>query len=71
LIAEILIQYGKDPKTPVAVIERGLRKDQRVTIGPLSRIGSLAKERRVRPPAVIVIGWVVTLYKEGEGIIPL
>jgi uroporphyrin-III C-methyltransferase len=71
LIAELLIQYGKDPATPVAVIERGLRKDQRVTIGPLSRIGSLAKKRQVRPPAVIVIGWVVTLYKEGEVIIPL
>ena len=37
---------------------------------PLSRIGSLARERNVRPPAVIVIGWVVSLYREGDQIIP-
>jgi len=71
VIAEALIQHGKDPATPVAIIERGLRKDQRVTTGPLNRIGSLARERNVRPPAVIVIGWVVSLYREGDHLIPL
>jgi uroporphyrin-III C-methyltransferase len=71
LIADTLIQRGKDPGTPVAVIERGLRKDQRVTTGPLSQIGTLVREGGVRPPAVIVIGWVVSLYREGDWIIPL
>jgi uroporphyrin-III C-methyltransferase len=50
--------------TPVAVIERGLRPDERVTTGPLSRIAEIAKERGVRPPAVIVIGGVVSLFVE-------
>lgn len=61
-IAEALIHHGRDPATPVAVIERGLRRDQRVTVGPLDRIAPLAEERSVRPPAVIVIGGVVELY---------
>jgi uroporphyrin-III C-methyltransferase len=61
-IAEILVRHGRDPATPVAVIERGLRRDQRVTIGRLDEIGPLSKGRGVRPPAVIVIGGVVELY---------
>jgi uroporphyrin-III C-methyltransferase len=70
-IAEILIAEGKDPATPVAIIERGLRKDQRVTIGSLDGIGTLSRERGVIPPAVIVIGEVVSLYNEGELLIPV
>jgi len=61
-IAEVLIAHGRDPATPAAVIERGLRPDQRVTVGRLDAIAALAAERGVRPPAVIVIGGVVELY---------
>lgn len=61
-IAKALIANGKSGDTPVAVIERGLRKDRRVTTGPLSRIGTIAADAGVRPPAVIVIGDVVGLY---------
>jgi uroporphyrin-III C-methyltransferase len=70
-IAEILVAAGKDPETPVAIIERGLRKDQRVTTGRLAEIGRLARETGVKPPAVIVIGDVVSLYHEGELLIPV
>ena len=70
-IAASLITHGKDPETLVAIIERGLRKDQRVTTGPLAGIGTIAREAGVRPPAVIVIGGVVSLYEEGKEIIPL
>ncbi len=65
-IAEALIKSGKDPSTPVAVIENGLRPDQRVTTGPLGDIGAIAKNAGVRPPAVIVIGGVVSLYNKDE-----
>lgn len=61
-IADVLVAHGRDPATPVAVIERGLRIDQRVTVGRLDAIADLAAERRVKPPAVIVIGGVVELY---------
>jgi uroporphyrin-III C-methyltransferase len=72
MIAEALLRNGKDPETPVAIIERGLRKDQRVTTGPLREIGRIAGEAGVKPPAVIVIGDVVRLYREGDPwLIPL
>jgi uroporphyrin-III C-methyltransferase len=61
-IAGALIKNGKAPDTPVAIIERGLRKDRRVTTGSLADITDIARESGVKPPAVIVIGDVVTLY---------
>jgi len=61
-IAEVLVQHGKSPVTPVAIIERGLRNDRRVTTGTLATIAARAAETGVKPPAVIVIGDVVKLY---------
>ncbi|RXE55471.1 uroporphyrin-III methyltransferase [Methanoculleus taiwanensis] len=61
-IASALVEGGKDPATPVAVIERGMRPDQRVTVGTLATIVGQCREAGVRPPAVIVIGGVVNLY---------
>jgi len=61
-IAAVLIRNGKRGTTPVAIIERGLRKDRRVTAGTLATIAAVAKEAGVKPPAVIVIGDVVNLY---------
>jgi uroporphyrin-III C-methyltransferase len=61
-IARALIANGKSGETPVAVIERGLRKDRRVTTGSLAAIGDVAARASVKPPAVIVIGDVVRLY---------
>jgi uroporphyrin-III C-methyltransferase len=66
VIAESLIRNGKDPETPVAVIERGLRPDQRVTIAPLAEIGRRAGDAAIAPPAVIVIGDVVRLYNDKQ-----
>lgn len=70
-ITSALMVNGKDPATPVAIIERGLRPDQRVTIGTLADIAEKACTAGVRPPAVIVIGGVVELYDGGEGEVPL
>jgi uroporphyrin-III C-methyltransferase len=66
-IAASLTAHGKDPATPVAIIERGLRPDQRVTVGTLADVAEKARAAGVRPPAVIVIGGVVELY-EGDGL---
>jgi uroporphyrin-III C-methyltransferase len=63
-IADALVSHGKDPATPVAVIERGLRPDQRVTVGTIADIAEKARAVGVRPPAVIVVGGVVDLYEE-------
>jgi len=63
-ITDSLIKNGMDKNKPVAIIERGFRADQRVTTGKLSQIADIAKERGVKPPAIIVIGEVVSLYRE-------
>jgi uroporphyrin-III C-methyltransferase len=65
-IARALIANGKSGKMPVAIIERGLRKDRRVTTGPLEKIGDVAEQAGVKPPAVIVIGDVVRLYDPAQ-----
>ena len=62
IIAETLVRHGKDEKTPVAVIENGLRENQRVITGSLSDIAEVCRQEKVKPPAVIVIGDVVSLY---------
>ncbi|MDQ1253816.1 MAG: uroporphyrin-III C-methyltransferase [Euryarchaeota archaeon] len=60
--AEELIKHGKDPSTPVAVIEKGTRPDQRVTVGTLANIAELAKEYKIKAPAITVIGDVVKMH---------
>lgn len=65
-----LMKYGKNPSTPVALIEKGTRPDQRVTIGNLENIVDLSKERNVKAPAITIIGEVVQLHDElGEQIL--
>ncbi len=61
-IADVLVRNGKAATTPVAIIERGLRKDRRITTGTLADIAAVAKKAGVKPPAVIVIGDVVSMY---------
>jgi len=61
-ITDVLIRNGKAADTPVAIIERGLRTDRRVTVGSLASITESARKEGVKPPAVIVIGDVVKLY---------
>ncbi len=58
-----LLKFGKDPNTPVALIERGTRPDQRVTIGTLETIADIAKEQGVKAPAITLIGDVVKLHE--------
>jgi uroporphyrin-III C-methyltransferase len=63
-ISKSLIDNGMNSDRPVAIIERGLRPDQRVTTGRLDDIAGIAQKKDVKPPAIIVIGDVVSLYRE-------
>ncbi|HEX5994037.1 MAG TPA: uroporphyrinogen-III C-methyltransferase, partial [Jiangellales bacterium] len=56
-----LIDHGKDPATPAAIVEDGYGPRQRTTAGTLGTIARLAVERNVRPPAVVVVGAVANL----------
>jgi len=61
LIVNDLIKYGKDSKTPVAIIEKGATKNQRVTVGNLENILELVEKNKILPPAITIIGEVVNL----------
>jgi uroporphyrin-III C-methyltransferase/precorrin-2 dehydrogenase/sirohydrochlorin ferrochelatase len=61
-IAKELIAAGRDPNTPVAVIENGTLPGQRTTTGSLGSIGDRATAVGVRAPAVVVVGDVATIH---------
>ena len=56
-----LVAAGHDPDRPAAVVERGFRPDQRVTVATLATIAERAAAVRAGSPAVTVIGDVVRL----------
>ena len=61
LIVQKLMQIGKNPKTPIAVISKGTTKDQKTIISTLQDITHQTKE--LPTPALIVVGEVVNLRK--------
>ncbi|MGW0562375.1 uroporphyrinogen-III C-methyltransferase [Streptomyces sp. NPDC003016] len=60
-IAAALTAYGRSPETPVAIIQEGTTAAQRRVDATLATVAEKARSEDVRPPAVIVIGDVVTV----------
>lgn len=60
-IQKRLLEFGRDPETPVAFIERGTWPEQNVLVSRLGVAAEEAKEAGIKPPAIIVIGEVVDL----------
>jgi uroporphyrinogen III methyltransferase/synthase len=58
-IVEQLIARGRPPDTPVALVERATRTNQKTVVGTLADI--VEQAAGVRPPAAIIIGEVVKL----------
>jgi uroporphyrin-III C-methyltransferase/precorrin-2 dehydrogenase/sirohydrochlorin ferrochelatase len=59
-----LVEHGMSASTPAAVIERGTTARQRVYVGSLGSLPRLLDEHRVQPPAIAIIGEVVTLHEK-------
>ncbi len=59
-----LIEHGRDPRTPVAVVQQGTEASQKTVAGTLTDIVEKAREAAIRPPAVIVVGEVVALREK-------
>ena len=55
-IAQGLIQYGKNPKTPAAVIQGDFDGSQKTVRGNLADIVEKVKTAKLETPAVIVVG---------------
>ena len=60
-IAAGLIEHGRDPTEPVAIVERGTLPGQRTVTGTLEQIATMAEEAGIRPPAVTIVGSVTAL----------
>lgn len=63
-ISENLIKEGKDKNTPVAFISWATRYNQRVIISDLENAYEDSIEKRVKAPALIVVGSVVNLREK-------
>jgi len=56
-----LVENGRSPETPVALVRWGTRPEQRTLTGTLADIGEKAARTSFKNPAVIVVGEVVRL----------
>jgi uroporphyrin-III C-methyltransferase/precorrin-2 dehydrogenase/sirohydrochlorin ferrochelatase len=56
-----LVEGGRHPATPAAVVENGTNAGQRVIMADLGRLAGAATEAGVRSPALVVVGEVVEL----------
>ena len=57
-----LIQHGMPTTTPVALVENGTSRHQRVVSGELSQLGLLSQQ--VNSPSLIIVGSVVRLREK-------
>jgi uroporphyrinogen III methyltransferase/synthase len=59
-----LIEGGRPPETPAAVIRWGARPDQETIVATLDTIAKVVEERQIKPPAVMIVGDVVSLRQQ-------
>jgi uroporphyrinogen III methyltransferase/synthase len=63
-IAQRLMAEGMKPSTPVALVRWGTTARQETLTGTLATIAGLAAEKKFAPPAITIVGDVVSLRPE-------
>ena len=61
-ICAALIAHGRAPDTPVALVEKGTTRDQRVLIADLATMAQTVANNNVHGPTLLIIGEVVKLH---------
>lgn len=59
-----LIEFGRDKKTPAAIIRCGTKSAQEVLITTLENAAADVEENQIAPPAIFVVGEVVNLREK-------
>ncbi len=60
-IAAALVEHGREPSCPAAVIAQGTTDAQHTVVAPLAGLADAAEAAGVQAPALVVIGEVVAL----------
>jgi uroporphyrinogen III methyltransferase/synthase len=63
-IAKRLIAGGRSVDTPAAAIRWGTRPDQQTIVGTISNLAQRVAEAELKPPALVIVGEVVSLREE-------
>jgi uroporphyrinogen III methyltransferase/synthase len=63
-IAERLVACGRAADEPVAVVERGTLPEQRTLLATLADVAERAADRRIRAPAITLVGPVAALHEQ-------
>lgn len=63
-IVKNLIENGRDPKTPVGVLQEGTTARQKMAVGTLKNIVEVVEREGIQTPAITVVGDVVSLADE-------
>lgn len=61
IIVENLISNGRNPQTPVAVVRWASTPEQHTVVATLETIVSRVEAEGIRPPALVIVGEVVSL----------
>jgi uroporphyrin-III C-methyltransferase/precorrin-2 dehydrogenase/sirohydrochlorin ferrochelatase len=63
-IRDRLVQYGRAPSTPVAIVENGSSAAQRVVLATLAEIEDAGLAAAVTSPALVIVGEVAALAEK-------
>lgn len=62
VICRELIAHGMEGSTPIALVQKGTRPEQKVVIATLETMVETLKQNPVSAPTLIIVGQVVTLH---------
>jgi siroheme synthase len=63
-IVAAMIEGGLPGDTPAAVIASATTPKQRVLVSSLAQLAAAAREQKFEPPAIVVVGDIVTVRDE-------
>ena len=63
-ICQKLTSHGRNPNTPIALIENGTTEKQKVYTSTLLELPNLIRRTQIKPPTLAIIGSVVNLREE-------
>jgi len=63
-IGQELVAHGLPKETPVALVQQGTTRKQRIYIETLESLADLAQREPLQPPTIIIVGEVVSLQEK-------